>query len=99
VWITNGPVIEYLTSNKAQIAWSTNKPSTGDVKFGTGFDMNQTATATSSGNTHRAVLNNLQPNTVYIFQAESGQGQSTKAKFKTPAAGQAAVKNRQLKNE
>jgi phosphodiesterase/alkaline phosphatase D-like protein len=99
VWITNGPVIEYLTSNKAQIAWSTNKPSPGDVKFGTGYDLSQTATATSSGNTHRAVLNNLQPNTVYIFMAESGQGKSTQAKFKTPAAGQAAVKNRQLKNE
>jgi phosphodiesterase/alkaline phosphatase D-like protein len=107
VWITRGPEIEYITGNKAVIAWSSSKPSSGGtVMYGTDPNaMNQTAPATPSGDTNRATLSNLQPNTEYYFTVKSGGGgaqtgqQSYPAKFKTTAPGQQVVHNKQNKAE
>ncbi len=107
VWITRGPEIEYITGNKAVIAWSSSVPSAGGtVMYGTDPNaMNQTAPATPSGDTNRATLSNLQPNTEYYFTVKSGAGgaqagqQSYPAKFKTTAPGQQVVHNKQNKAE
>jgi phosphodiesterase/alkaline phosphatase D-like protein len=101
-WITRGPEIEYITGNKAIIAWSTNTQTPGTVKYGTDPNaMNQTASATPTGDTNRATLSNLQPNTQYYFYVNSGnpQAQSFPGKFKTTAPGQQVVHNKQNKAE
>jgi phosphodiesterase/alkaline phosphatase D-like protein len=104
-WITRGPEIEYITSNKAVIAWSSSVPTGGSVLYGTSPSaMTQTASASPSGDTNRATLTNLQPNTTYYFMVRSGQstqngGQSFPAKFMTTAPGQTVVHNKQNKAE
>jgi phosphodiesterase/alkaline phosphatase D-like protein len=101
-WITRGPEIEYITGNKAVIAWSTSTPTGGTVMYGTDPNaMNQSAPASPSGDTNRATLSNLQPNTQYYFFVKSGQSgaQSFPAKFKTTAPGQQVVHNKQNKAE
>lgn len=99
VQITNGPNVEYLTPNEAIVAWSTNVPSSSLVKYGTDMNsMNQTAEAPWGGTTHRVTLKNLNPNTKYWFQIQSGQGQGTGTlaatglyTFQTIQPGQAAM--------
>lgn len=101
-WITRGPEIEYITGNKAVIAWSTSSQTGGTVMYGTSPSaMNQSASAAPSGDTNRATLSNLQPNTEYYFYVKSGQSgaQSFPAKFKTTAPGQQVVHNKQNKAE
>lgn len=85
--ITHGPVIEQVTSNSAIVAWTTNVPSSAVLHYGTSSDpnaMTQTAEESWGGqqntnqtDTHRVTIQNLQPNTTYYIQAESGQGQGT----------------------
>jgi phosphodiesterase/alkaline phosphatase D-like protein len=78
VQITKGPVIESVTSNSAVIAWSTNVNASTMVKYGTDpNNLTQTAEAPWGGLTHRVTISNLQPNTKYYFQVQSGQGQGT----------------------
>lgn len=76
--ITNGPVVESVTGNSAEIAWSTNVNSASVIKYGTDKNkLDQTAQAPWGGVTHRITLQNLQPNTTYYFQVESQQAQGT----------------------
>jgi hypothetical protein len=86
-WNTNkfrlqyGPTVEYLTPDRAQIAWATTMPTATDVvRYGTSETaLNQTADAANKTGNHRANLRGLQPNTQYWFQVESTQqGTGTK---------------------
>ena len=99
VHITGGPVIEKLTDTTATIAWSTDKKGSSRVNFGTNRN-NLTQLGESpwgqGGLTHRVELRNLQPNTTYYFDVETGQAQGTGGaevesqrtmSFKTPAHG------------
>src|ERR1700693_780716 len=64
VKITNGPVIEEVDSNHAQIAWSTNIKGSTRVTYSTDMgNMNQLAESPwgAGGLTHRVQLKNLKP--------------------------------------
>jgi phosphodiesterase/alkaline phosphatase D-like protein len=69
------------------------------VKYGTDPNaLNQTAQGPWTSGTHRVTLNNLQANTRYWFQVQSGQAQGTGTiaqsgayPFKTIAPGQSAL--------
>ncbi len=96
VQITKGPTVENATSSTATIAWSTNTNASTVLKYGTSPNsLNQTAEAPWGGLTHRVTLQNLQPNTTYYYDVESGQGQGTGtsaissvSQFQTKPAGQ-----------
>ncbi len=84
--ITHGPIVEQVTSNSAIVAWTTNVPSSAIVHYGQSNDpskLTQTAEEAWGGQqaagktTHRVTIQNLQPNTLYFLQVESGQGQGT----------------------
>jgi Purple acid Phosphatase, N-terminal domain len=78
VKITNGPVVEYVTDTKAQIAWSTNVNSGTMLFYGENPDfLDKTASMPWGGITHRVQLKDLKPGTKYYFRAESGKGQGT----------------------
>ena len=99
--ITDGPVIEFLDSNNAEIAWSTNLPSSTLVRYGD--DPNalvKTARAPWGQNTHRIALHDLKPQTTYYFVVESAEAKgvgtmakSAEAQLSTPAAGEQALTN------
>jgi phosphodiesterase/alkaline phosphatase D-like protein len=97
--ITNGPKIESLNSNQAVISWSTNRPASTVVRYGTDANnLTQTAQAPWGSETHTVTLKNLQPNTTYYFAVESSQAQGTgtmakssPAPFQTPAPGATAM--------
>ncbi len=105
VKITGAPVLEFVDSNSATIAWSTNLKGSTRVTYGTDpNNLTQLAEAPwgQGGLTHRAKLQNLQPNTTYYFKAETGQAQGTGGaevesqkvmSFKTPAAGAPPIRN------
>lgn len=83
--MTHGPNIEYVSTNSAQIAWTTNTGGSSVIHYGTDpNNLNQTAeesyqSAASTGQhvTHRVTIRNLQPHTTYYFRVESAQGQGT----------------------
>lgn len=82
--ITNGPNIEYVGKDSAQIAWTTNAGGSSVIHYGTNPNsLNQTAQesyqAGQSGRhvTHRVTVNGLQPNTTYYYRVDSGQGEGT----------------------
>jgi hypothetical protein len=82
-----GPTVEYLTPNRAQIAWATTMPTaTNVVRYGTDSNaLSQTVEAANKTGNHRANLLNLQPNMQYWFQVEStqagGSGKVTSGPF------------------
>ena len=99
--ITDGPVIEYLSSTSAELAWSTNVSASTLVRYGK--DPNalvKTAQAPWGQQTHRVVLKGLKPNTTYYFVVESGEAKdygtmakSAEAQITTPAEGEQALVN------
>ena len=105
VKITNGPTLEYVDSNSATIAWSTNLKGSTRVNYGT--DPNNLGQLSESpwgagGLTHRVKVQNLQPNTTYYFQVETGQAEGTGGaevespnvmSFKTTAPGAPPLRN------
>jgi len=107
VEITNGPVLEEVTSNSAKVAWTTNVKGSSRVTYGT--DPNNLTQLGESpwgqgGLTHRVELKDLKPNTTYYFRVETGQTEGTGGaeveghkimSFKTPAPGAPPVKNQQ----
>ena len=103
VRITNGPVIEEVDSNHAQIAWSTNIKGSTRVTYGTDMgNLSQLAEAPwgVGGLTHRVQLKNLKPGTTYFFQVETGQAAGSEVEshifsFRTPNAGEAALHHQQ----
>ena len=97
--LTDGPRIEHVGSRDAQIAWSTDLPSSSIVKFGTDPNrLSQTAEQPWGATTHRVDLKNLRPNTRYYFSVHSAQGKNAPGQaldtppqaFTTAAAGQEA---------
>ena len=105
VKITNGPQLEYVDSNSATIAWSTNVKGSTRVTYGTDpNNLRQLAEAPwgAGGLTHRVKIQNLQPNTTYYFDVETGQAQGTGGaevegprvmSFKTTAPGAPPLRN------
>jgi len=103
--ITNGPMLEYVDSNSAAIAWSTNVKGSTRVMYAT--DPNNLAQLAEApwgagGLTHRVKLQNLQPNTTYYFKVETGQAQGLQGaevespkvySFKTPPVGAPPIRN------
>lgn len=76
--ITNGPGAMAVTATSAVIFWNTSAPSGSVVHYGTSPNaLDQTAQSPWGQTAHRVELKNLQPNTTYYFQAESGQAQGT----------------------
>lgn len=82
--IVHGPVVEKTAGNYAVIAWSTNSGGSSIVRYGTSPNsLGQMAESPyakdsgANGETHRVTLRNLQPNTTYYYQVDSGQGQGT----------------------
>ncbi|HET9741989.1 MAG TPA: fibronectin type III domain-containing protein [Terriglobales bacterium] len=103
VKIINGPKVEGVGDNWAVIAWTTNTGGSSLVHYGTNqSSLSQTAESAygkaasgAKSETHRVRIKNLQPDTTYYFQADSGQAQGTgtEAKssvssFKTKGAGE-----------
>lgn len=97
--LTDGPRIEHVGSTDAQIAWSTDLPSSSIVKFGTNPNsLNETAEQPWGATTHRVDLKNLRPNTRYFFSVHSAQGRNAPGQaldtppqeFTTAASGQRA---------
>jgi Purple acid Phosphatase, N-terminal domain len=94
-----GPTVEYLTPNRAQIAWATTMGTSSDVvRYGTDPNaLSQTVEAANKTGNHRANLVNLQPNTQYWFQVEStqtggsGKVTSNPYPFQTLSAGEAPL--------
>ena len=108
VQINGAPRVERVTDTTAVIVWRTNVAASTVVRYGTDAN-NLTQTSqrewggreTRSGNSaHRVRLQNLQPNTTYYFQVESGQAEGTGtavkgdvANFKTLTTEAAAQQN------
>lgn len=89
--ITDGPRVEYVGSDKAEIAWTTSTGGSSIIHYGTDpNNLNQTAQESyqrgegSRHVTHRVSIHNLQPNTTYYFVVDSGQGQGTGTEVKSP---------------
>lgn len=73
--ITNGPLVEKITGTSAVVAWSTDRPASSVVKYGTDpNNLDQTAQQPWGGTTHRVEIKNLQPNMQYYFNVQSAQG-------------------------
>lgn len=84
VKIIDGPRVESVGTNWAQVAWTTNEASSSVIHYGTDRNsLSQMAEApysdTEGANhqTHRVKINNLKPHTTYYFQVDSGQGEGT----------------------
>ena len=78
VWVTAGPVLEFLDNSSAVVAWSTNVNASTMVRFSQDpTNLNQNAQAPWGLETHRVTLKNLKPDSVYYFLIESGQGQGS----------------------
>jgi hypothetical protein len=76
--ITHGPTVEFIGTDRAIIAWSTNVSSGTVVTYGTDQkDLSKKAEAPWGALTHRVTLKNLQPNTIYFFKVDSPQGAGT----------------------
>jgi hypothetical protein len=82
--ITNGPVVEDVKTNSAEIAWTTSTGGSTVLRYGTDpNNLDQIAQepyARGEGSqhvTHRVKIKALQPNTTYYYQVMSGQGQGT----------------------
>ena len=74
--ITDGPRIEFLGRTRAVVAWTTDKPSSTVVKYGTSAtSLTQTAEQPWGQTTHRVTINGLQPGATYYFAVQSGQAQ------------------------
>lgn len=92
--ITDGPRVEYVGNDKAEIAWTTSTGGSSIIHYGTDpNNLSQTAEApysrsdappTGQHAVHRVTIKNLQPNTTYYFVVESGQGQGTGTGVKSP---------------
>ena len=98
--ITDGPRIEFLGTNSAVIAWTTNEPANGVVRYGTEPGAQaETAEAPSNQTTHRVTLRRLKPGAIYYFSVESSTGRDQEktaksgvAPFRTPETPERAMR-------
>lgn len=78
VKITQGLVVQPLSSTTVLIHWSTNAVTVGLLRYGTRADrLDQIATEPWEGITHRVILKNLTPNTTYYYRVVTSSPQST----------------------
>lgn len=78
VQITHGPLVEQVSPNSVVIAWTTDRPSSSVVMYGTDpNNLTQRAEAPWGQTTHRVTVQSLQPKTGYYFQVQSGQAEGT----------------------
>ncbi len=94
--ITNGPGVDNISANSAEVFWNTTAPSGATIRYGTDEDkLTETAQAPAGQTDHKVVLKGLQPGTTYFFQvvttpAAGGYGPSAKSgigTFKTKSKG------------
>jgi phosphodiesterase/alkaline phosphatase D-like protein len=97
--IVNGPKIEQVTATGATVAWTTDRPASSVVKYGTDQNnLGQTAQEPWGATTHRVHIKNLQPGTQYYFSVHSAQGKNAPGQradtapipFRTNDSGQSA---------
>ena len=82
--ITNGPGVQKLTPNSAEVFWNTTAKSGSVVHYGTSRDkLTETAESSWGATDHKVQLNNLQPDTTYYFQVISSQAEGTGADVKS----------------
>lgn len=75
--IVSGPNIEQVTDTGATVAWTTDRPASSVVKYGTDPNsLNETAQEAWGATTHRVHIKNLQPGTQYYFSVHSAQGKN-----------------------
>jgi phosphodiesterase/alkaline phosphatase D-like protein len=75
--IVSGPNLEQVTETGATVAWTTDRPASSVVKYGTDQNnLNQTAQEAWGQTTHRVHIKNLQPGTQYYFSVHSAQGKN-----------------------
>ena len=74
--ILDGPQIEFLGANSAVIAWTTNATCNAVLRYGTSPENLTESAQAGSGQTHRATLRRLQPNTAYYFSSGCGDNSS-----------------------
>ncbi len=106
IQIIDGPRVEGTGDTWAVIAWTTNEGGSSIVHYGTSQNtLTQTAETPYAGAkvqsgkvTHRVQIKNLQPNTTYYYQVDSGQGsgsgtesKSSVLSFQTKGAGQSSA--------
>lgn len=92
VRITNGPLFVQITPDSATIAWSTNRPSSSLVRYGSDSQrLDHTVKMPWSPATHRIVLRGLQSDTHYFFSIESNQPPSGASPSVPPATGQTST--------
>ncbi len=75
--IVSGPNLEQVTDTGATVAWTTDRPASSVVKYGTDpNNLGQTAEEPWGQTTHRVHIKNLQPGTQYYFSVHSAQGKN-----------------------
>lgn len=85
--VEDGPVFEFISAREAVIAWSTAQKSSTVVRYGTDpGNLNQRAEGSWGGGAepHRVQLTNLQPNTKYWFEIQSGQTETSTMAERSP---------------
>jgi phosphodiesterase/alkaline phosphatase D-like protein len=95
--ITNGPGVDNLSANSAEVFWNTNQNSGSVVLYGTSRDMlTESAEVPGDVTNHKVQIDKLQPDTTYFFQvisaqtdADADEAKSDIGIFKTPSASQA----------
>jgi hypothetical protein len=99
--IISGPTVEVVGRDTTTVSWATNARSSSVLRYGTDpKNLDQTAMAPWGQQSHRVVVKNLKPDTMYYFQIESAQAQgsglsvkSSIGPFHTVADGQVAMRN------
>lgn len=80
--VTASPYVQDVTSTAATIMWRTASPVDGTVAYGTGGDLDRTATGERAKvNTVR--LTDLSPDTAYTYRVTSGETTWPEAEFRT----------------
>jgi phosphodiesterase/alkaline phosphatase D-like protein len=98
IQVNNGPAIDDLTSDHADVEWATNRESTSVVHYGTNpAQLDQVARGAASIKLHKVQVGGLKPQTPYYFNVESKDvsgmfrtSVSPAFPFFTPAEGQKA---------
>lgn len=72
-----------ITTNSAQITWTTDVAASSDVEYGTSTSYGSSASGTSGTTSHAVLLSGLQPNTIYHYRVKSNETYSGDYTFNT----------------
>jgi hypothetical protein len=89
--VVRGPQVALVTPNSVLIAWLTRAPATGEVDYGTGPELGQTASGTPGSTEHAIALEGLAPATLYHYRvvvdgAVASDGHTFRTEPADPAA-------------